>query len=391
MLQLSNGNLESYAVKDFLITSALLLKPDEKIKIHTKLRPVMVAGGTSQWYEFQIRSYNGYHWIEQCIGKVSPHSAPSLKDSNIPPPEELLPRHVSRAYWYDVLESSGLKYGPAFQGLDEISTALTDHKAVATVSSFIDPGKYILHPVKIDQCLQIVLVAECRGQGRSLPKLSTVTAIEHLVVFSGGQARLKIGGMAVKSRLGGVMGDVSAVSGDCRPILSIKRCETSSVLSDRPKPENQLFSFIKWDTDATYCNFNQAIAPRHSQRDPSICLGVLKLLGHKNPKLRILELGTGAHEPTHLVLNALKSVYGERLYLTYTYAATSLDAAFRTKATFKGIRHFNVMFLDVEQPLRSQIFQAGGYDLIIATDVRALTISCQIVLTLILVHFFCET
>ena len=127
MLQLSNGNLESYAVKDFLITSALLLKPDEKIKIHTKLRPVMVAGETSQWYEFQIRSYNGYHWIEQCIGKVSPHSAPSLNDSNIPPPEELLPRHVSRAYWYDVLESSGLKYGPAFQGLDEISTALTDH------------------------------------------------------------------------------------------------------------------------------------------------------------------------------------------------------------------------------------------------------------------------
>ena len=370
MRQLSNGNLESYAVKDFLITSALFLKPDEESELRSRLRPLKVARDTNQWYEFQIRSYDGSHWIEQCVGKVCPLSAPSSNESDVPPPEDNLQRHVSRAYWYDVLESGGLKYGPAFQGLDQISTALTDCKAVATVSSFEDPEKYILHPVTIDQCLQIVMVAACRGQGRSLTDLSIVTAIEQLVVFSRGQARLRVRGLAEKSRSGGVTADVSAVSADRRPILSIKRCETSLVLSGRPKHEDKLVSFVNWDTDATYGNLNQAITPFHSQPNQSRILDVLKLLAHKNPKLRILELGNGTDRTTRLVLDALKSRYGERLYLTYTYATTSLSAAFKLKATFKGTRHFNVMFPDVEEPLQSQVLQAGAYDLIITTDVR---------------------
>lgn len=374
MRQLSSGNLESYAVRDFSITSALLLRPDEKLKLRTRLQPMKVAGETSQWYEIQITSYDGSHWVEQCVSKVSPRSARSSNDPDVPHPKDTLQRHVARAYWYDVLESSGLKYGPAFQGLNEISTALTEYKAVATISSFEDTTKYILHPVTMDQCLQIVMVAACNGQGRSLRGLSIVTAIEHLVVFSGGQTKLKIGGMAAMSRSGSLTGDVSVVSEDSHPVLLIKRCETSLVPNDRPKCEDKLFSFVKWDTDATYCNLNLPLAPSPTQPDPTILSDVLKLLAHKNPKLKILELGNGGDETTRLVLNALRSQYGDRLYLTYTYAATSFDAAFRAKATFKGTRNINVVFFDVEQQLQSQILQAGVYDLIITTDVWLLKI-----------------
>ena len=371
MRQVSKGNLESYAVKDFSITAALFLKPDGKLNLRTRLQPVKVAGETSQWYEIQIIAYEESHWIEQCVGKVSPRSTPRSNVSNVPPLDDNFKAHVPRAYWYDVLESSGLKYGPVYQGLDEISTAPGDHKAVATISSFEGPTKYILHPVTIDQCLQIVMVAACGGQGQSLTESSIITAIEHLIVFSDGQAKLKIRGMAAKSRSGGVRGEVSVVSQDGHPILSIKGCGTPFVPSDRPKQEDKLLSFVKWDTDVTYCNLNQAIAPSSSQLDPSTILAVLKLFAHKNPKLRILELGNGADETTRLVLTALKSEYGERLYLTYTYATTSLDAAFRVKATFKGTRSVNVVFFDVSQQLQSQILQAGAYDLIITTGVRS--------------------
>ena len=389
--QLSNGILEPYAVKDFLITSALLLKPDEKFKLRTRLRPLKVASDTRQWYEIQIRSHDGNHWIEQCLGKVCSCSVRSSEDSDGPPPEHNVQRRVSRVYWYDVLESNGLRYGPAFQGLDEISAGLTDHRAFATISSFEDPErKYILHPVTIDQCMQIVMVAACRGQGRSLTNLSIVTAIEHLVVFSGGQARFTVRGTAAKCKSGDVTGDVFAVSGDRRPILSIKRCENCLVPNGRPNHEDKIFSFVNWDTDATYCNLNQAITPSNPKLNSSIILDVLKLLAHKNPKLRILELGNGADETTHLVLGALKSQYGERLYFTYTYTATSLDAAFRVKATFKGTRHFNVMFSEVEQVLQRQVLQAGGYDLIITTDVKLLNIGSQILLTTISVYILGE-
>ena len=176
MRQLSNGDLESYAVRDFSITSALLLRPDERLRLRIRLRVMQVAGETSQWYEIQITSYDGSHWVEQCINKVSPCSAPSSNDPNVPHPKDTLQRHVARAYWYDVLESSGLKYSPAFQGFDKISTAPTEHKAVATISSFEDTKEYILHPVTMDQCLQILMVAACKGQGRLLTELSIVTA-----------------------------------------------------------------------------------------------------------------------------------------------------------------------------------------------------------------------
>lgn len=387
MRQLSDGNLGSYELRDFSITSALFLKPGEKVKLRTRLQPAKVRGEKSQWYDIWITSYDGSHWVERCISKVSPRGAPNSDDADVSHPKDTLQRRIARAYWYDVLERSGLRYGPVFQGLDEISTALTQHKAVATVSSLEDTTKYILHPITIDQGLQIVMVAACQGQGRLLTELSTVTAIEHLVVFSGGRVKLQIEGSVAKSRSGGMTGDVSVVSEDGHSILWIKRCETSLVPIERSNCENKLFSFIKWDTDATYCDLNQALVPSQSQPDPSILIDVLKLLAHKNPKLRILELGNGADKSTHLVLNALKSQYGERLFLTYTYAATSFDAAISAEAKFKGARNINVVFFDVEQDLKSQILQGGAYDLIITTDVCRLHMGFHILLTPEAVHF----
>ena len=120
MRQLSNEKLEFYALADFLITSALLLSPDGKLKLRTQLLSVKVTKETSQWYKIQIASYDGSHWVERCVSKVSPDTAPSSKDPDIPHPKDTLQRHVARAYWYDVLERNEIQYGPAFQGLDEI-------------------------------------------------------------------------------------------------------------------------------------------------------------------------------------------------------------------------------------------------------------------------------
>lgn len=368
--QLSNGNLKSYTIKDFSVTSALILKRDKKTKLHTTLRPANVTSEIGQWYAVQITSFDGSHWTEHCIGNISPHDGSSSDDLDDPHPGVIFPRHVPQAYWYDILENLGLKYGPAFQGLDEISTALTDHKAIATVSPFGDLTKYILHPVTIEQCLQLLMVAACRGQGKSQTGLPVVTAIGHLDISSRGQAKFRLMATAAKSSSGGVEGDVSVVSENGRPTLSIKGCKISPVPSHRPEQEDKLLSFVKWDTDATYRDLNQAFALPHSKPDPLIILDVLKLLSHKNPNLKILELGNGADEMTRLVLNTLKSQFGERLYLHYTYAATSLDAAFMLKAAFRGASNLSVEFYDLEQHLQSSNLQAGAYDLIITTDVR---------------------
>ena len=391
MRQLSNGNLESYSIKNLSITSSLLLRPDGKVRIRTRLRPVELAGEMNPWFEIQITSYDGTHWVEHCVSKVSPRNGFNSMDPNVAHPQNPLQRRVGRAYWYDVLESCGVKYGPAFRGLDEISTAVMEHESAASISSFEDTASYNLHPVTIDQCLQIMVVAACKGQGRSLTGLPVVTAIEHLVVFKGERTKLRIGGMATKVSSGNLTGNVSVVSEQGHPILLAKGCKASLVPNERQKCEDKLFSFVKWDTDATYYNLNHAIVPSHSQPDPSKILDVIKLLAHKNPKLRILELGSGANEITRLIINALKSQYGELLYLTYTYATTSFDAAFKAKMTFRGASNLKVLLFDIEQQSPSQNLQAAAYDLIITTDVRLLNINFEFLLTPEAVHFLCKS
>lgn len=387
--QLTNGNMKSYTVTDFSITSALILKRDQKLKLRTTLRPTNVTSETVQWYAIHITSFAGSHWTEHCVGKISPRDAPDSDDLDVPPPRVNLPRHVPQAYWYDVLENAGLKYGPAFQGLNGISTALKDHDAVATLSPFVDLTQYILHPVTIEQCLQILMVAACRGQGKSLTGLPVVTAIEHFVVSSGVQSKLNIGGTAVESSLGGVEGNLSVISENGCPILSIKGCKISPVPSHRPEQEDKLLSFVKWDIDATFSDLNQAFALSHSKPDPLIVPDVLRLLAHKNPKLKILEIGNGADEMTRLILDTLNSSFGERLYLNYTYAATSLDAAFRLRAAFRCVSNINVEFYDIQT--QSSNLQAGAYDLIVTTDVRLPDIDSWLSLTLSAVHLRSET
>ena len=369
--QLSDENLESYTVKDFSITSPLILKQDPKPKFQTTLRPAKVISGSAQWYAFRITSFDGRFWTEHCTGQIAPHGILSSNDLDVPAPGADLPRQVSQDYWYDVLENLGLKYGPAFQGLDEISTALADHKAVATISGFGDRAKYIFHPVTLEQCLQILMVAASKGQGKSQSGLSVVTTIEHLMVSSRGQVKLQIKGIAAKSSSGSVEGDVSVMTDNDIPVLSIKGCKTSPVPAPRPEQEERVLSFVKWDTDATFHDLNQYFALSHSKPDPPTILDVIKLFAHKNPKLKILELGNGADEMTRLILNSLRSGFGERLYLNYTYAATSLDAAFKLKAAFRGASDVSVEYYNGEQHLRSSNLQAGAYDLIITTNVSS--------------------
>jgi hypothetical protein len=481
--QVSSGKIDSYELKDFNISSALILKPDEKLEMKTTLRPIETAAPTTPWYEIRITCYDGSHWVETCVGTVSPLIQPKFRDSDVPLLKNTFPRKITRDYWYNVMADIGLQYGPAFKILDEISTSITESSAVATISSFEDETKYVLHPTAIDQCFQILMVAAYQGQGRKIKKLSVPTFIEHLMVSSEGRCdgprKLNIRGEATKSDLGILTGGDSLISASGRLILSMEGCKFSVVPMARSRDESKLFSFTEWESDASLYNLNRALAPLLSDLDPSILLerlvllhvlGVedsssqghvkiirdktaakmqggfgligdvspfiklstaarssviqllkaqiastelaslgalveqiltsdkpfsknsaerkkilsqslplvrngsllahpIKLLAHKNPKLKILELGNGCDETTRFVIAALKSLYGEQMYLTYTYAATSLDAVGKAKKLLGQTDNIDVVFFNMERDAKNSTLKAGSYDLIITTDV----------------------
>lgn len=72
-----------YAVKEFSITSAKLLQPEEKSKLRTKLQPVKTAGETVLWHGFQIKFYDGSHWMKLCWQNVTSQCV-QLEQSRFP-------------------------------------------------------------------------------------------------------------------------------------------------------------------------------------------------------------------------------------------------------------------------------------------------------------------
>ena len=95
----------------------------------------------------------------------------------------------------------------------------------------------------------------------------------------------------------------------------------------------------------------------------------MQLLGHKQPQLRILEIGAGTGGLTAKFLEQLKSDFGERLYLKYTYSDISSGFFVQAKERFRDYEGIEYKTLDVSKNPLEQGFAAGQYDLVIASNV----------------------
>ncbi|KAI0123372.1 putative polyketide synthase [Xylariales sp. AK1849] len=96
-----------------------------------------------------------------------------------------------------------------------------------------------------------------------------------------------------------------------------------------------------------------------------------RLLGHTQPHLRILEIGAGTGGLTSKILESLvaDSNFRERLYLEYTYTDVSSGFFVQSKERFKDYDNIEYRILDISKDPLDQGFNAGEYDLIVASNV----------------------
>jgi acyl transferase domain-containing protein len=94
-----------------------------------------------------------------------------------------------------------------------------------------------------------------------------------------------------------------------------------------------------------------------------------QLLGHTQPQMRILEIGAGTGGLTAKILEKLKSDFGERLYLKYTFTDVSLGFFVQAQERFKEYQGIEYQVLDISKDPLEQGFKDGEYDLIIASNV----------------------
>ncbi|KDN68946.1 putative beta-ketoacyl synthase domain-containing protein [Colletotrichum sublineola] len=107
------------------------------------------------------------------------------------------------------------------------------------------------------------------------------------------------------------------------------------------------------------------------KRTGSQLAGLLRHLAHKNPRLRILEIGAGAGAMTAYALEALSTdISGGPRASSYHYtdiSATVFEAARERFSSWKDVLSFDV--LDIEREPATQGFNNGTYDVVVASRV----------------------
>ncbi|PYI23452.1 thiolase-like protein [Aspergillus violaceofuscus CBS 115571] len=119
-----------------------------------------------------LASYDGNAWTKHCTGLVRHHvqGAGLLKrgERSVTP----LIRHVSTSRWYQSMVNHGMVYGTPFRGLRHITADPCGERAVGNVSRVVQPGgsQYQIHPTVIDQCMQLLGIANTAGLTRRLDR-----------------------------------------------------------------------------------------------------------------------------------------------------------------------------------------------------------------------------
>lgn len=95
----------------------------------------------------------------------------------------------------------------------------------------------------------------------------------------------------------------------------------------------------------------------------------LDSLAHKNPGMRILEIGAGTGGATVPILDYLRGA-AEPRYALYDFTDISLSFFEKAKEAFSKCKRINFSVFDVEKDPVGQGFDAESYDLVIAANVQ---------------------
>lgn len=96
---------------------------------------------------------------------------------------------------------------------------------------------------------------------------------------------------------------------------------------------------------------------------------LFSLLGNTRPQMKILEVGAGTGGLTSKILQSLRSEYGERLYLSYTFTDVSSGFFVQAQDRFKHYDSIEYKVLDISQDPIKQGFRESEYDMIVASNV----------------------
>jgi acyl transferase domain-containing protein len=262
-----------YTVKEVELRQALVLQTESSKEMVTTLRPQrLTVTLDSEWYEFDIVSYDGSSWNKHCSGLVRRGRAsnPPPAWKRIPLP---LPRKVSTSRWYTTLSRVGLNYGPRFTGLKNITAGVTERSTVLDITDY--PGdepesSYPLHPTTLDIMLQSWTVAAFRGVYGAFKKSFLPTFIKELYVGLGSGQNIHVKTMTIahNAAAGRVQaeGQSYGVGEDGENVFMLKGFRGTQLPSEGDEPELAALQ-LQWKPDFSFLDAATLTRPTYDFRE----------------------------------------------------------------------------------------------------------------------------
>lgn len=150
------------------------------------------TGKSYMWHEFCLYICETDEWMECCRGSISIQHASDMADGAIPNLDEIVDEtfpsereigdcddcteSLDKGVMYNYLDSMGLSYGPAFQGLYDIQgngsgriTATADLLNWKTTYPDTSLASHVIHPSGLDLVFQLLIPAISQGCKNIIP------------------------------------------------------------------------------------------------------------------------------------------------------------------------------------------------------------------------------
>ncbi len=381
----------SFALRQFSISKALQLSTDanaEGVEVFTTLSPAKLSPSThsNKWYEFAVMSYDNGKSVNHAQGMVSIDTDGPIISKYPSTHIDLEP--LATRNWYDRFQKVGLNFGPTFQTMKKIEThrkkRIMHTRAEVPYLQGGGHGKtkqsdYVIHPITIDTMFQAAIIASSAGIMKDLTcKVPTmIEAARFKAPKSNAEDQMwtvdsvsqPIGFSAIM-----IAGELHDGQGQvCAQVENVSAVTFQGAGPEVVEDERHPMLRVTWKPDISklqphnlehflpYINSAGAVPPIDGA-DATLrrLAGLVDLFAHKDPRVRILEIGQPNLQVTKVLLDILRTDSAFRRYGIYSrgYVSDKDELMVEDIASAASLN---------ENFAKAKVSSDRTYDLVIAT------------------------
>ncbi|KAI3321634.1 PKSKA1 [Xylariaceae sp. AK1471] len=306
-------NKYRYRLRDVKFSRALVLEEDAETRYTLALSPARGGQGmVRSWYEFRVCSLKDTLHAEHSTGLICIET--DYQDASVPkdarrPLELASPARV----WYKAMADSGYNYGPSFRKHSMVETSQGKRQSRSIVDLTPPPSTYgqstyPMHPTVIDAIFHTGAPAVWKGDVPAAGVVLVPAMLGSIVIEA--NQELPDEGMALASAFFLGIGDrenprnygtncslYNPITGTL--LFEMKGLTTGAIEAREELGPGHSFTHVSWLADISMLlSASEPKLRSHLEQthQATKLQGLLDLVAHKNPRLRVLELALDSND-----------------------------------------------------------------------------------------------